>query len=39
MSVERAILLCDVSGSTPLYEQYGDERASKMVHDCVEGMQ
>lgn len=38
MSVDRAILLCDVSGSTPLYEQHGDERASQMVHDCVEGM-
>lgn len=39
MSVDRAILLADVSGSTPLYERYGDEQASKMVFECVEGMQ
>lgn len=39
MSVDRAILLCDISGSTPLYEQFGDERASRIVHDCVKGMQ
>lgn len=39
MSVERAILLADVSGSTPLYRKYGDAEASRMVFDCVAGMQ
>ena len=39
MSVERAILLADVSGSTPLYQQYGDAEASRLVFECVEGMQ
>jgi len=36
---DRAILLADVSGSTPLYERFGDEKASRMVYECVEGMQ
>ena len=39
MNEDCAILLADVSGSTPLYEQYGDEKASKMVFECVEEMQ
>jgi len=39
MRVERAILLADVSGSTALYRSHGDERASKLVFECVEGMQ
>ena len=39
MRVERAILLADVSGSTGLYRQHGDERASQLVYECVEGMQ
>lgn len=39
MSVERAILMADVSGSTPLYERHGDQVASKLVFECVEGMQ
>ena len=39
MSLERAILLADVSGSTPLYRQHGDAEASRMVFECVEGMQ
>ena len=39
MSMERAILLADVSGSTPLYRQHGDAEASRMVFECVEGMQ
>ena len=39
MGEDRAILLADVSGSTPLYERFGDEKASKMVFECVEGMQ
>ncbi|WP_299281223.1 adenylate/guanylate cyclase domain-containing protein [uncultured Tateyamaria sp.] len=39
MSIERAILLADVSGSTPLYQRYGDAEASRMVFECVEGMQ
>jgi hypothetical protein len=32
-------MIADVSGSTPLYEQYGDEKASKLLFECVEGMQ
>lgn len=36
---DRAILLADVSGSTPLYEYHGDDAASRMVYECVEGMQ
>lgn len=39
MHVDRAILIADVSGSTPLYQKYGDERASTLLHECVEGMQ
>ncbi len=39
MRVERAILLADVSGSTSLYREHGDEQASRMVFECVEGMQ
>lgn len=39
MSLERAILLADVSGSTPLYRRHGDAEASRMVFECVEGMQ
>lgn len=39
MSVERAILMADVSGSTPLYERHGDQVASKLVFECVAGMQ
>ncbi|MEO0381210.1 MAG: adenylate/guanylate cyclase domain-containing protein [Pseudomonadota bacterium] len=39
MRVERAILLADVSGSTALYRTHGDERASQLVFECVEGMQ
>lgn len=39
MQIDRAIMIADVSGSTPLYEQYGDEEASKLLHECVEGMQ
>ena len=39
MSFERAILLADVSGSTPLYERYGDAEASRLVFECVAGMQ
>lgn len=39
MRVERAILLADVSGSTRLYREHGDEQASLLVHDCVAGMQ
>ena len=39
MRVERAILLADVSGSTALYRSHGDERASQLVFECVEGMQ
>ena len=39
MGEDKAILLADVSGSTPLYEHYGDEKASRMVFECVEGMQ
>ncbi len=39
MSIERAILMADVSGSTPLYERHGDQVASKLVFECVEGMQ
>jgi adenylate cyclase len=39
MSIERAILLADVSGSTPLYQRYGDAEASRMVFECVDGMQ
>lgn len=39
MRVERAILLADVSGSTALYRRHGDERASQLVFECVEGMQ
>ncbi|MEP1962228.1 adenylate/guanylate cyclase domain-containing protein [Tateyamaria sp.] len=39
MRVERAILLADVSGSTSLYRQHGDEHASRLVFECVEGMQ
>lgn len=39
MGEDRAILLADVSGSTPLYERFGDEKASRMVYECVEGMQ
>lgn len=39
MSIERAILLADVSGSTPLYQKHGDAEASRMVFECVEGMQ
>ncbi len=38
MGEDRAILLADVSGSTPLYERFGDEKASRMVYECVEGM-
>ena len=39
MNVERAILIADVSGSTSLYELYGDEEASRRVFQCVERMQ
>ncbi len=39
MSMECAILMADVSGSTPLYERHGDQIASKLVFECVEGMQ
>ena len=39
MNVERAILMADVSGSTPLYERFGDEVASKLVFQCIERMQ
>ena len=39
MNEDCAILLADVSGSTPLYERFGDEKASKMVFECVEEMQ
>lgn len=39
MSIERAILMADVSGSTPLYQQHGDAEASRLVFECVEGMQ
>ena len=38
MGEDRAILLADVSGSTPLYERFGDDKASRMVFECVEGM-
>lgn len=36
---DRAILMADVTGSTPLYERHGDEVASQLVFDCVAGMQ
>ena len=39
MSLERAILMADVSGSTPLYQRHGDAEASRLVFECVEGMQ
>lgn len=39
MSIERAILLADVSGSTGLYREHGDERASELVYECVDAMQ
>lgn len=39
MNVERAVLIADVSGSTPLYERLGDEEASRLVFQCVERMQ
>ncbi|WP_299691672.1 adenylate/guanylate cyclase domain-containing protein [uncultured Tateyamaria sp.] len=39
MSIERAILMADVSGSTPLYQRHGDAEASRLVFECVEGMQ
>lgn len=39
MRYERAILLADVSGSTGLYREHGDERASHLVYECVEAMQ
>ncbi|WP_415921605.1 adenylate/guanylate cyclase domain-containing protein [Tateyamaria sp. SN6-1] len=39
MSIERAILMADVSGSTPLYQRHGDTEASRLVFECVEGMQ
>ncbi|MEP4198631.1 MAG: adenylate/guanylate cyclase domain-containing protein [Aliishimia sp.] len=39
MGMDRAILMADVSGSTPLYERHGDQVASKLVFECVEGMQ
>ena len=32
-------MLADVSGSTPLYREYGDSEASRLVFECVEGMQ
>lgn len=37
--VERAILIADVTGSTPLYVKHGDAVASRIVHDCVQQMQ
>lgn len=39
MNIERAILMADVSGSTPLYERFGDEEASRLVFQCIERMQ
>ncbi|MEM6759692.1 MAG: adenylate/guanylate cyclase domain-containing protein [Pseudomonadota bacterium] len=39
MSIERAILMADVSGSTPLYQRHGDAEASRLVFECVAGMQ
>ncbi len=39
MSIERGILMADVSGSTPLYRRYGDTEASRLVFECVEEMQ
>lgn len=39
MHVDRAIMIADVSGSTSLYQQYGDEKASKLLFECVKGMQ
>lgn len=39
MSIERGILMADVSGSTPLYRRFGDTEASRLVFECVEGMQ
>jgi adenylate cyclase len=35
---ERAILFADISGSTRLYETYGDGRASEMVASCLKVM-
>lgn len=35
---ERAVLLADITGSTPLYESIGDDEAARQIGECIDWM-
>lgn len=35
---ERAVLLADITGSTPLYEAIGDDEAARRIGECIDWM-
>lgn len=37
-AIERAVLLADITGSTPLYEQVGDSEAARRIGACIDWM-
>lgn len=37
-AIERAVLLADITGSTPLYEEVGDSEAARRIGACIDWM-